>query len=51
MFATTLAAVSPLQMIFFFEDNISFGRKVIIFGFELINKRHERANLSFHNEG
>jgi hypothetical protein len=38
--ASALAAIPPLQMIFFREDNITFFAKVIIFFIEFICVGH-----------
>jgi hypothetical protein len=45
--AATLAAISSFQMIFFSEDNIAFGRKVIFIGFKFVQPAHSRVQSYF----
>lgn len=40
MAATTLTAISPLEMVFFRENDIAFRCQVVIFFFKLIGERH-----------
>jgi hypothetical protein len=45
--ASALAAVSAFEMIFFREDNIAFGRKVIFIGFKFVKPAHSEGKVIF----